>query len=100
MREAFDKVGVLHIPESISSGGAIMADSVEWAHKELFRTVDPEMLYEWIVDLSIAKSKDLCERAKNKSVNISKVIDTVYAESDAVPVGSNFPGWLAARMEK
>ncbi|GMI06522.1 hypothetical protein TrVE_jg1454 [Triparma verrucosa] len=100
VRDAFDRAGVLHVPESISSGGAIMADSVEWSNQKLFRTVDADMLYAWIVDLSRAKSKDLCERAKNKAVNISKVIDTVYSGPNATPVGSNFPEWLEAKRRE
>ena len=77
-----------------------MADSVEWSNQELFRTVDADMLYAWIVDLSRAKSKDLCERAKNKAVNISKVIDTVYSGPNATPVGSNFPESLEAKRRE
>ncbi|GMI47584.1 hypothetical protein TrCOL_g4643 [Triparma columacea] len=94
VRDAFDKNGALHIPESISSGGAIMADSIEWALPKLFRTVEPQLVYDWILDVSKAKSKELSLRAENEALNIKRVVDCVYEGSDTVPVGLRFPDWL------
>jgi len=100
VRNAFDKKGTLHIPESISSGGAIVADSVEWTHPELFRTIEPQLLYDWIIDISKAKSMDLCLRADNQAMNIQHVIDGVYEGSETVPVGLRFPEWLGEKGYK
>lgn len=38
-RETFDKRGIMHIPESISSAGAILADSVEVCHTNYMNRV-------------------------------------------------------------
>jgi len=94
VRKALDEKGALHIPESISSGGAIMADSVEWCHPKLFKSVRPQLVYDWILDLSRIKSRELCTRAENKASNIAICIDDVYEGAESEPVGLRFPEWI------
>ncbi|GMI30283.1 hypothetical protein TrRE_jg8677 [Triparma retinervis] len=94
VRDEMDKMGALHVPESISSGGAIMADAIEWAHPELYREVEPELVYGWIRDLSRAKSSELVVRAEGEALNVRRVVEGVYEGEDTVPVGMRFPEWM------
>jgi len=94
VRRLFDAKGVLHVPESISSGGAILADSIEWTNPGLYKSILPSRVYDWIIDLSREKSSYLVERAEKKATNIDQVIDDVYSDADNNPVGKSFPSWI------
>ena len=60
IRKKFEDSNVFHVPESISSAGAILADSLEWTHPEHFRGKShPSIIYSWIRNLSIEKTSEL-----------------------------------------
>ena len=95
VRAAFDKNGSLHVPESISSAGAILADSIEWTHKELFQGgAAPSQVYGWIRDLSQEKATELCKRAENLAPKILQATQDVYADNTEEPIGKSFPDWI------
>ncbi|KAL3927320.1 MAG: hypothetical protein SGARI_005358, partial [Bacillariaceae sp.] len=48
----------------------------------------------WIRDLSIAKSRDLCQKANNDAKSILKATDNVYADNKKDPIGKSFPDWI------
>lgn len=93
-RDAWDQAGVLHVPESISSAGAILADSIEWCHPQLFKSVVPEQAYGWIREISLEKSRSLCNKAGLKATRISEVISSVYEDKDAGAAAQIFPQWI------
>jgi len=93
-RSIFDERGVMHIPESISSAGAILADSVEWYDVELYQTVDPTKMYGWIRDISADKATNLILHAKKDANYIDENIINVVPSRDGKPVGADFPKWI------
>lgn len=96
VRAAFDAKGSLHVPESISSAGAILADSIEWTHPALFRGgAAPCQVYGWIRDLSKDKAGHLCRMAGNDAKSILRATEDVYADSTNDPIGQTFPDWIA-----
>jgi glycine/D-amino acid oxidase-like deaminating enzyme len=100
VRAAFDLKGSLHVPESISSAGAILADSIEWTHPDLFRGgAAPCQVYGWIRDLSMEKSYDLCQMADNVAKSILEATDNVYADNTQDPIGKTFPDWMMEHSE-
>jgi len=93
-KEIFDKRGIMHIPESISSAGAILADSVEWYDIDLYQTVEPSLLYGWIRNISAAKASDLADHAEQKPHKVDSRLRNVVPSREGVPVGSDFPDWI------
>ena len=71
-----------------------MADSVEWSHPGLFRSVFPSTVYDWILDLSRSKARNLVRRAGKDAAKIDSVIDEVYDDVHGTPVGKDFPTWI------
>eukprot|EP00557_Chaetoceros_sp_GSL56_P002346 CAMPEP_0176486582 /NCGR_PEP_ID=MMETSP0200_2-20121128/5645_1 /TAXON_ID=947934 /ORGANISM="Chaetoceros sp., Strain GSL56" /LENGTH=854 /DNA_ID=CAMNT_0017883293 /DNA_START=309 /DNA_END=2873 /DNA_ORIENTATION=+ len=96
VRAAFDAKGSLHVPESISSAGAILADSIEWTNPDLFRGgAAPSQVYGWIQDLAHAKAYELCQKAGNRADCILRAIHQTYANQEDDPIGQSFPQWIA-----
>lgn len=93
-KSIFDKRGILHIPESISSAGAILADSVEWFDMNLYQTVKPELMYGWIRDISKKKSASLARHSNLDSNNVDSNLGNVIPSRDGDPVGKEFPEWI------
>lgn len=93
-KEIFDKRGIMHIPESISSAGAILADSVEWSNINLYQTVEPPKMYGWIRDISREKASDLAAHANQEPLDVSSNLKNVVPSRDGVPVGEDFEKWI------
>lgn len=99
-RAIFDNRDVIHIPESISSAGAILADSVEWDDIKLYQTVEPTLMYGWIRDISRRKAKSLAVQADLKASNINTVLNSVIPSRTGEPVGKEFPDWIEDSKQK
>mmetsp|Transcript_12135 Transcript_12135/g.18734 ORF Transcript_12135/g.18734 Transcript_12135/m.18734 type:complete len:819 (+) Transcript_12135:148-2604(+) len=93
-REIFDKRHVMHIPESISSAGAILADSVEWSDIDLYQTVEPAKMYGWIRDISREKASDLASHAGQQPLEVTSNLDQVVPDREGKPVGEDFERWI------
>jgi len=93
-RAIFDDRDVIHIPESISSAGAILADSVEWDDVELYQSVEPTLMYGWIRTISRKKATALAVGADLKASNINDVLNNVIPGRTGEPVGKDFPEWI------
>lgn len=93
-KSIFDKRGVLHIPESISSAGAILADSVEWFDINLYQTVKPELMYGWIRDISKKKSSSLARHSNLDSNSVDSNLNNVIPSRNGDPIGKQFPEWI------
>mmetsp|Transcript_8870 Transcript_8870/g.12632 ORF Transcript_8870/g.12632 Transcript_8870/m.12632 type:complete len:817 (-) Transcript_8870:286-2736(-) len=92
--DIFNSRGVLHVPESISSAGAILADSVEWYDIDLYQNVQPELMYGWIRDSSREKARDLLLKANKKAENVSSVLKDVVPSRSGEPAGKDFPEYI------
>jgi glycine/D-amino acid oxidase-like deaminating enzyme/glutamate dehydrogenase/leucine dehydrogenase len=93
-RNIFDKRGVMHIPESISSAGAILADSVEWSNIDLYQTVEPAKMYGWIRDISLDKAAALAAHAGQEPQHITSNLSNVVPSRDGNPIGRKFESWI------
>lgn len=91
-----DDRDIWHVPESISSAGAILADSVEWCDVKLYQTVEPELMYGWIRDISRRKSSKLMNVADGIPSNVGGSVQDVVPSRTGVPVGEEFPDWIEA----
>lgn len=94
-REKLDSRGVFFVPESISSAGAILADSIEWVDQETFRTVSPELCYRWVRDVAEAKTCDLFNKTGGKASLVDQTIEAVAHEECGAPMGCTFNEWRA-----
>lgn len=90
----FDGRGVMHIPESISSAGAILADSVEWYDLNLYQTVEPTLMYGWIRDISREKASSLALHSEKNPKNVDSNLKNVVPTRNGDPVGKEFPSWI------
>ncbi|VEU38649.1 unnamed protein product [Pseudo-nitzschia multistriata] len=90
----FAERGVFHVPESISSAGAILADSVEWFDIDLYQTVEPTLMYGWIRGLSQKKAKNMVELAEKVSERMIDVVSDVVPTRKGDPIGKSFPEWI------
>ena len=123
-RDIFDKRGVMHIPESISSAGAILADSVEvrlmnvhfshfkfcrtawnslkygrflhnqWYDIDLYQSVEPSKMYGWIRDISRQKAATLASHADQEPQQVTPNLHNVVPDRDGSPVGKDFLSWI------
>lgn len=93
VRKTLDAKGVFFVPESISSAGAILADSVEWVDQETFRTITPELCYRWVRDVSQEKTRELFQKTGGKAELVSSVIDFVAHDKEGIPMGCTFNTW-------
>lgn len=93
-KDIFNERGVMHIPESISSAGAILADSVEWHNIDLYQTVEPALMYGWIRDISREKASDLVLHAEKQSSAVDSTLHKVIPDRDGEAVGSTFTEWI------
>jgi len=99
-KSIFAKRGVYHVPESISSAGAILADSVEWYDINLYQTVEPTLMYGWIRGLSQKKARNMVELADKNSDRMESVTPNVVPSRSGDPIGKTFPEWIEENTKK
>ena len=99
-KDVFATRGVSHVPESISSAGAILADSVEWCDIDLYQTVEPALMYGWVRSISREKARSMSHLAELKAHNMADVIGDVTPSRKGDPVGKTFPDWIKENTKK
>ena len=99
-KDIFAARGVSHVPESISSAGAILADSVEWHDIDLYQTVEPSLMYGWVRSLSRDKARSMSHLADLQAHNMAEVIGEVTPSRSGNPIGSEFPDWIKENTKK
>lgn len=99
-KSIFAKRGVFHVPESISSAGAILADSVEWYDIDLYQNVEPKLMYGWIRGLSQKKARDMVELSEKESNRMESVTANVVPSRKGDPIGKTFPEWIDQNTKK
>lgn len=92
-RNMTDSRGIFFVPESISSAGAILADSIEWVDQDAFRSTCPDLCYKWVQHVSKEKTMELFDQANGEASAVALVIDEVAHEEDGHPMGSTFSSW-------
>ena len=97
-KEVFDDRGVFFVPESISSAGAILADSVEGYDEILFQEVEPTLLYGWVRSLSRRKARELNQKAGKNPAKMT--MDGFTPSRDGRPVGEFFPEYIEENTHK
>lgn len=93
-KKIFEERGVSHVPESISSAGAILADSVEWHDQDLFQTVEPTLMYGWVRSLSRNKAKTMAKNAGLDATKMRSVLHSVTPSRSGTPIGESFPEYI------
>jgi len=99
-KQIFGARGVYHVPESISSAGAILADSVEWYDIHLYQTVQPTLLYGWIRSLSSEKARTMVELSGMDSSKMDAVTVDIVPSRNGDPIGKSFPEWIEENTMK
>mmetsp|Transcript_36407 Transcript_36407/g.41853 ORF Transcript_36407/g.41853 Transcript_36407/m.41853 type:complete len:870 (-) Transcript_36407:242-2851(-) len=100
-QDIFSARGVYHVPESISSAGAILADSVEWQDRDLYQTVQPQLLYGWIRRLSRNKARTMVELSQMDATNMNVVSQSsdIVPSRTGDPIGKSFPDWIVENTQ-
>lgn len=99
-KSIFAERGVFHVPESISSAGAILADSVEWYDIDLYQTVEPTLMYGWIRSLSQKKARNMVELSEKDSKSMESITADVVPSREGDPIGKTFPEWIKDNTQK
>lgn len=99
-KDVFAARGVSHVPESISSAGAILADSVEWYDIDLYQTVEPSLMYGWVRGISRDKARTMSHLADLKAHNMEDAVGDVTPSRTGDPVGKTFPDWIKENTKK
>lgn len=99
-KSLFAQRGVFHVPESISSAGAILADSVEWYDIDLYQTVEPNLMYGWIRNLSQSKARNMVELSEKDSTKMESTTADVIPSRKGDPIGKTFPEWIEENTQK
>ncbi len=99
-KSLFAQRGVFHVPESISSAGAILADSVEWYDIDLYQTVEPNLMYGWIRNLSQTKARKMVELSEKDSTKMESTTAEVVPSRTGDPIGKTFPEWIEENTQK
>ena len=99
-KSTFAERGVFHVPESISSAGAILADSVEWYDIDLYQTVEPTLMYGWIRGLSQQKARNMVELSGKNADKMESVTADVVPSRKGDPIGKTFPEWIEENTKK
>lgn len=92
-RNITDSRGIFFVPESISSAGAILADSIEWVDQDAFRSTCPDLCYKWVQHVAKEKTIELFDQANGEASAVSLVIDEVAHDEDGHPMGFTFSSW-------
>lgn len=67
MQDVLETRGVVFVPESISSAGAVLADSIERFDAVAYRTARPAVVYAYICSLVKAKTRELLDMGRRLS---------------------------------
>ena len=59
MQDVLETRGIVFVPESISSAGAVLADSIERFDAVAYRTARPAVVYAYICSLVKGKTQEL-----------------------------------------
>ena len=96
VRDTLDARGVFFVPESISSAGAILADSIEWVDQKTFRSVNPDLCYSWVRNVAKEKTMELFQTTKGDAAMVVTMIDEVAHEEIGPPMGCTFKEWMSS----
>jgi len=93
-QDVLETRGVVFVPESISSAGAVLADSIEQFDFEAYRSARPAYVHAYIHSLVKSKTRELLNRARISSRVPSHMLEDVCTDPYTPPVGSFFSQYL------
>ncbi|KAF5840792.1 FAD dependent oxidoreductase-domain-containing protein [Dunaliella salina] len=93
-QDVLETRGVIFVPESISSAGAVLADSIEQFDWEAYRTARPAYVHAYIHSLVKSKTRELLNKARLLSRVPSHMLEDVCTDPYTPPVGSFFSQYL------
>ncbi|NEP90828.1 MAG: glutamate dehydrogenase [Okeania sp. SIO2C2] len=86
---------ITFIPESISSAGAVICDSIEFYAPSIFKQVDPCYIYAFVQEIVEKKVKIFVTELTNSEESYEQVISTLISAADKQPrVGCQMPDFL------
>ena len=86
---------ITFIPESISSAGAVICDSIEFYSPLIFKQVDPRYIYAFVEGVIEQKVKLFLAELTNSEKSYEQVISTLISAADKQPrVGCQMPDFL------
>ena len=93
--------GVDFVPESVSSAGAILVDSIECFDNEGYRSRHPEVIYAYVRHLTFQKTAAVLRAAGGDPRQIASRVRAFSAEAARdPPAGEGFSAWAEANTEK
>lgn len=87
------------IPESVSSAGAVLVDSIEHYDKEHYRQARPSAVYAYVRSLTRQKTQQLMEVATKLGITPADAVKHVMADPSEGPIGAKFSQWKAENTE-
>lgn len=87
--------GIAFIPESVSSAGAVLVDSIEHHDRAAYTTAQPSSAYAYVRSLTRAKTRQLMDVARRLQQAPSRVVERVMEDCNGPPVGALFSEWKA-----
>ena len=86
---------ITFIPESISSAGAIICDSIEFYAPSIFKQVDPQYIYAFVEEMIAEKTQQFLLEINNGQLSYDQVIATLMAAADKqTKAGYKMPAFL------
>ena len=86
---------ITFIPESISSAGAIICDSIEFYSPEIFKHIDPQDVYEFVEEAIAEKTQQFLSEFDRSKQSYDSVISTLIAAANKeIKVGNKISDFL------
>jgi leucine dehydrogenase len=95
-RTMAEEAGITFIPESVSSAGAVIGDSIEHFDRDAFANAEPSDVYEFARAAVAAKTAETVKAAKQFKEPASIAYAKVAGEARGdMPIGLRFTQWVS-----
>jgi len=97
-QEAFVNGGGLFVPESITSAGAVIADSIEHFDLKGFETAHPPEVYAFTRDAVFQKTLEAIKVSEDELQPVAKTVSQLSSQAKRrAPIGKQFRPWQATK---
>jgi len=94
--DALQTKSITFIPESISSAGAIICDSIEFYAPSIFQQLDPKYIYAFVEELVAEKTQQFLLEINNSKLSYQQVIAILISGAEQqLKAGHKMQGFLA-----
>merc|ERR1711934_661878 len=95
-RSLASKLGITFIPESVSSAGAVIGDSIEHFDRDAFANAEPSDVYEFARAAVACKTAETLKAAQEFKEPASVAYAKVASEARGdMPIGLRFTRWVS-----